>query len=169
MEDDLLYCICSMKPGECTIIPWHPLQSSRRIRQQFSFFRAILFYSIPAWPEPRSKVLGDNLHWGMRSYRGSHLCLAPLICLIVNSSLNHWDATDITGRPWTLLGVQTVMGISIDIGLKGSVSRLFTPQVSRRLPIHTKKQPSDVLLSPGAPTLLVISKKMQGALLPNAP
>lgn len=50
-----------------------------------------------------------------------------LICLTVISSLNHWDATDITGRPWTPLGAQTVMGISIDIGLKGSVSRLFTP------------------------------------------
>lgn len=49
-----------------------------------------------------------------------------LICLTVISSLNHRDATDITGRPWTPLGAQTVMGISIDIGLKGSVSRLFT-------------------------------------------
>lgn len=62
---------------------------------------------------------------------------ALLICLTVISSLNHGDATDITGRPWTLLGVQTVMGISIDIGLKGSVSRLFTLQASQ-FPIHTK-------------------------------
>lgn len=57
----------------------------------------------------------------------SHLCLSVLlICLTVISSLNHVDATDTADGPWALLGVQTVMGISIDIGLKGSVSRLFT-------------------------------------------
>lgn len=52
-----------------------------------------------------------------------------LIRLTVISSLNRSDATDIADRPWTLLGVQTVMGISIDIGLKGSVSLLFTLRV----------------------------------------
>ena len=87
----------------------------------------------------------------MRSYQGSQSRPPLLIRLIVISSLNHRDATYITGRPWTLQRVQTVMGISIDIGLKGSVSLLFTLQASQ-FPIYTETACKWASL-PGAPTL----------------
>lgn len=75
------------------------------------------------------KNISGNLHQQPRS-RGVQPSLSLLlICLTVISSLNRRDATDIADRLWTLLRVQTVMGISIDIGLKGSVSRLFTLRV----------------------------------------
>lgn len=44
------------------------------------------------------------------------------------------------------------MGISIDIGLKGSVSLLFTLQASR-FPIHAKKKSLQMHFPPGALTL----------------
>lgn len=77
--------------------------------------------------------------------------LAALIRLAVISSLNHGDATEITDGPGTLLRVQTVMGISIDISLKGSVSPLFTLQAAY-FPLHTKETllPSEFPLWPSA-------------------
>lgn len=89
-----------------------------------------------------------------------------LICLTVISTQIRRDAADIPGGLWTLLGVQTVMGISIDIGLKGSVSCLFTLRVPP-FPIHTT-QPANVPL-PRSSESPVISKKIQGAALLNAP
>lgn len=117
-----------------------------------------------AWAEPISRILrilAGNLHQRLRS-RGVQPSLSVLlICLTVICSLNHGVATDISDRPWALLGVQTVMGISIDIGLKGSVSRLFTLWVPW-FPIHTTQT---LPLSSESP---LISKKIQGAALLNA-
>lgn len=76
-----------------------------------------------AWTHKRNITnIGSYLHQRLRS-RGVQPSLSVLlICLTVISSLNRGDATDIADMPWTLVGVQTVMGISIDIGLKGSVT-----------------------------------------------
>lgn len=127
--------------------------------------KALLVPSIQrmAWTHKRNiKNIGSNLYQRLRSRGVQPSLSALLICLTVISSLNREDATDIADMPRTLLGVQTVMGISIDIGLKGSVSRLFTLRAPWFLIHITQPLP----LGSESP---VISKKIQRAALLNAP